>query len=75
MDNFGRQELREMDREITQIGKDVASLKTQTTHINSNLAQLVSKAEFFPVKVIVYGLAAGAMGAVLTSVISAAVGK
>lgn len=75
MDNVTKQDFRELDREVSQIGKDVSALNTQVRHINHNLSQLVSKAEFFPVKVIVYGLAAGSMGAVLTSVINAAVGK
>ncbi len=68
-----RQDFRELDREVSQIGKDVTTLNAQVHHIRGNLEQLVSKAEFFPVKMIVYGLAAGSMGAVLTAVISSAV--
>lgn len=65
-----RQDFRDMDREVTQISHDVTALKMQVTHLSANIATLVSKAEFFPVKVIVYGLAAGSMGAVMTQVMS-----
>ncbi len=75
MDNVTKQDFKELDREVGQIGKDVTTLNTKVQHINENLAQLVNKAEFFPVKVIVYGLAAGSMGAVLTSVVNTVVAK
>lgn len=68
--NVSRQDFRDMDREVTQISHDVTALKMQVSHLNSMIATLVSKAEFFPVKVIVYGLAAGSMGAVMTQVVS-----
>ena len=74
MDDF-RQDFRELDREVSQIGKDVTALNTKVQHINDNLTKLVSKAEFQPVKIIVYGIAAGSMGAVLTSVVNTVVGK
>lgn len=73
MDSVGKQEFRDLDREVGQMGREVATLKTQIMHLNGTIAQLVTKAEFLPVKVIVYGLAAGTMGAVMTAVISSVV--
>lgn len=65
-----KDDFRDLDREVGQIGNDVVGLKVEVKNMADNIEKLVSKAEFFPVKVIVYGLAAGSMGAVLTAIIS-----
>lgn len=70
MDDFSRQELHELDKDVDQIGRDVIVLKTQMAHISASIKTLVSQSEFFPVKLIVYGLAAGSMGAVMTQILS-----
>lgn len=68
-------ELRELDREVSKIGHDVTALKRDMEHANENIAKLVSKAEFFPVKLIAYALAGGAMSAVMTAVFNLVVSK
>lgn len=75
MEGVSKQDFRELDREVGKIGNDVAALKTDVTHINQSLTKLVSKAEFFPVKLIVYGLAAGSMSAVMTAVVNMVMAK
>ena len=47
-----------------------AEMHAELKAVQQRLETLVHKAEFFPVKVIAYGLAAGSMGAVVTAVIS-----
>lgn len=74
MDNVTEQGFRELGREVRQMGKDVTALNTQVRHINDSINKLVSKAEFFPVKMIAYGMAAGCMGAVMTAIVGSAVG-
>lgn len=75
MEGVSKEEFRDMDKEVGNIGNDVAGLKVEVKNMSKNIEMLVSKAEFFPVKVIVYGLAAGSMGAVLTAVISGVIAK
>lgn len=75
MEGVNRDDFRELDRDVSKIGQDVSALKVEVRNINENLTELVSKAEFMPVKLIAYGLAAGSMGAVLTAIVSSVVGK
>lgn len=75
MEGVNRDDFRELDRDVSKIGQDVSALKVEVRNINTNLTELVSKAEFMPVKLIAYGLAAGSMGAVLTAIVSSVVGK
>lgn len=75
MEGVSKEDFRELDREVGTIGNDVTGLKVEVRNMSENIEKLVSKAEFFPVKVIVYGLAAGSMGAVLTAVISGVIAK
>lgn len=75
MEGVSKEDFRDLDREVGTIGNDVTGLKVEVRNMSENIEKLVSKAEFFPVKVIVYGLAAGSMGAVLTAVISGVIAK
>ncbi len=70
MEGVSKDDFRELDRDVGKIGNDVSGLKVEVHNLNASVKELVSKAEFFPVKVIVYGLAGGAMTAVLTAVIT-----
>ena len=74
MESVNKEDFRELDRDVMKIGQDVSALKVEVRNINANLSALVSKAEFMPVKLIAYGLAAGSMGAVLTAIVSSVVG-
>ena len=69
MEGVDRQAFSDLDKEVGEIHKDLSALKNEVSHINININKLVTQSEFFPVKVIVYGLVAGTMGAVLTAVL------
>lgn len=73
MDGIDKEAFRELDRDVGRIGNDVTALKVEVRNLNASITELVSKAEFFPVKVLVYGLAAGAMGALLTAVLNSVI--
>lgn len=73
MDGINKDDFRELDRDVGRIGNDVTALKVEVRNLNASITELVSKAEFFPVKVLVYGLAAGAMGALLTAVLNSVI--
>lgn len=47
----------------------LARIETQMESVLDRLADLVSRAEFLPVKLIAFGLAGGTMTALLTAVI------
>lgn len=71
----GRSEMQDLRREVTRMGNTVSSLETETRHLRDLIRELVTRQEFFPVKMIAYGLAAGSMGAVITAVISTVIGR
>lgn len=71
----GRSEIQDLRREVTKLSNAVSSLETKMEHAKELIQGLVTKAEFRPVQMISYGLAAGAMGAVLTSLIQMVVGR
>lgn len=75
MDGVNKDDFRELDRDVGRIGNDVTALKVEVHNLNRSIAELVSKAEFVPVKLIAYGLAAGSMGAVLTAIVSSVIQK
>lgn len=70
MTDFNRDELRELDREVSKIGTSVTRLQVQVQNLERLVEDLVTKAEFAPVKLIAYGLATGAMSAVVMAIIS-----
>lgn len=70
MTDFNRDDLREMDREVSNIGTSVTRLQVQVQNLERLVEDLVTKAEFAPVKLIAYGLATGAMSAVVMAIIS-----
>lgn len=68
--DVSKEEFRELSKEVREVGNDMAGMQVEVRNLNRAIGELVSKAEFFPVKAIAYGLAAGALGAVVTAVIS-----
>lgn len=75
MDGVSKEDFRELDREVGKMAREVTAMKVEVNNLNALVKELVSKAEFFPVKVIVYGLAGGAMTAVLSAVIANVIAK
>lgn len=65
-----RDDFRELDRDVGKLQVKMGSVEAQLIALNKGMDTLVSKAEFFPVKAIAYGLAAGALGAVISAIIS-----
>lgn len=70
MEGVSKDDFRDLDREVGNIATDVAVLKTEVQNLNASIKELVSRAEFTPVKIIVYGLAGGSLTAVLTAVLN-----
>jgi hypothetical protein len=56
--------------DLMQLSKSVVRLQVQVENLEKLVEDLVTKAEFAPVKLIAYGLATGAMSAVVMAVIS-----
>lgn len=61
---------RDRERELVQLSTNVARLQVQVENLEKLVEDLVTKAEFAPVKLIAYGLATGAMSAVVMAIIS-----
>ena len=70
MTDFNRDDLRELDRDVSNISTSVTRLQVQVQNLERLVEDLVTKAEFAPVKLIAYGLATGAMSAVVMAIIS-----
>ncbi|MNP18163.1 hypothetical protein D3C76_1106250 [compost metagenome] len=70
-----KEDFRELEREVSKIGLDVNTLQAEVSHVNRLVTDFVTKNEFLPVKLIVYGLAAGTMGAVMTAIVSSVLAK
>lgn len=70
MTDFNREQLRDLDRELASVGTSVTRLQVQVHNLEALVKDLVTKAEFAPVKLIAYGLATGAMSAVVMAIIS-----
>lgn len=75
MEGVDKSDFRELDRDVSLLGKDVTALQVEVSNLNKTIKELVSKAEFMPVKLIVYGLAGGALTAFLSAVISNVIAK
>ncbi len=75
MDDNTAHDLGDLRREVNDLSRNVAVMENQMQVIGRSIQDLVSKAEFMPVKLIAYGLAAGCMGAVITAVISSVIVK
>lgn len=71
----GRNEFQDLRKEVVQTGNAVSALQVEVKNLRATINDLVTKAEFFPVKAIAYGLAVGSMSAVVTAVISGAMMK
>lgn len=59
--------------EFHSLSREVTALQVKVDSLQRQISELVSKAEFFPVKLIAYGLAAGSMGAVITAIVSSVI--
>lgn len=70
MTGVSREDFRHLDDQVGNISNDVSSVKTEVKNLKEVINQLVHKHEFFPVKMIAYGLAVGAGTAVVTAIIS-----
>lgn len=70
MTELNRGDLREIDKRVSEVGTSVARLEVQVRNLERIVEDLVTKAEFAPVKLIAYGLASGAMSAVVMAIIS-----
>lgn len=70
MTELNRGDLREIDKRVSEVGTSVARLEVQVRNLERIIEDLVTKAEFAPVKLIAYGLASGAMSAVVMAIIS-----
>ena len=53
----------------------LARIETHLEHVSTRLDEVVSRAEFLPVKLISYGLAGGVLTAFLSAVIFKVVGQ
>lgn len=69
-----KEDFRELDGDVVQMGREIAGMKVEITQLKAAILLLVSKEEFLPVKVITYGLVAGALGAVVTNLMRLAFG-
>ncbi|WP_441280547.1 hypothetical protein [Tardiphaga sp. 862_B3_N1_1] len=70
-----RDEFRDLEKEVRESKDQTILLGAKVVHLENAVKELVSKAEFFPVKLIAYGLAAGALSAVVTAVVSNVIAK
>lgn len=75
MEDNNAKSLSGLYREVNSLSRNVAVLESKMQSVRDALDDLVSKAEFMPVKLIAYGLAAGCMGAVITALISSVITK
>ncbi len=61
---------RQSDTETVRLMVAVARLETVVGHLENGLVKFVTKDQFLPVKLIAYGIASGALVAVLLAVVS-----
>ena len=70
-----RQEFRELERVVDTTSANVIRLQEQVSTIQKKLDELVTKAEFYPVRMIAYGLATAVLSSVLMAVLAKVVIK
>lgn len=70
MNDVTKEDMRDLYRCVSRIDNAVARLEEQVKNMEKAIDDLVTRAEFTPVKLIAYGLAAGAMSAVVMAIIS-----
>lgn len=65
-----RDEFRDLERTVDITAVNVVRLQEQVANLQKSVVDLVSKAEFAPVKLIAYGLATAVMSSVLMAILA-----
>jgi uncharacterized protein YlxW (UPF0749 family) len=65
-----RDEFRELEKSVNSANREVGTLQQQVRSLEALVAQLVTRAEFTPIKLIAYGLATTVMSSVLLAVVA-----
>lgn len=65
----------EIDEKVHKIDKNVVRLQEQVATLQKTVAELVTRAEFAPVKMIAYGLATAVMSSVLMALLAKVIMK
>ena len=65
-----RDEFRELERQVKTSNDVVINLQAQVGHLQKTITELVTKAEFAPVRLIAYGLATAVMSSVMMAVLA-----
>lgn len=65
-----RDEFRELERVVDTTDRNVVRLQEQVTSMQRQIVELVSKAEFAPVKLIAYGLATAVGSSVIMAILA-----
>lgn len=65
-----RTEFRDLEREVKTGNDAIITLQSQVQHLQKAVADLVTKAEFAPVKLIAYGLATAVMSSVMMAILA-----
>lgn len=63
-------EFHELEKQVGTIDTNVVRLQEQVMNLQGIVKELVTKAEFTPVKMIAYGLATMVMGSVFTALLA-----
>lgn len=63
-------EFRELEKMVDLTGLNVVRLQEQVANLQKTVADLVTKAEFAPVKLIAYGLATAVMSSVMMAILA-----
>lgn len=65
-----RAEFRELEREVEVCNQNVIRLQEQVKTLQGTVMDLITRAEFAPVKLITYGLATAVMSSVIMAVLA-----
>lgn len=65
----------DLEQEVHKIDKNVVVLQEQVSTLQKTVSELVTKAEFAPVKMIAYGLATAVMSSVLMALLAKVIMK
>jgi uncharacterized protein YhaN len=65
-----RDEFRELEKVVDATDRNVIRLQEQVTSMQRQIVELVSKAEFAPVKLIAYGLATAVGSSVIMAILA-----
>ncbi|WP_443698635.1 hypothetical protein [Pseudomonas sp.] len=65
-----RDEFRELEKVVDATDRNVIRLQEQVTSLQQKIVELVSKAEFAPVKLIAYGLATAVGSSVIMAILA-----